>query len=147
MPYCLRGEQLTGRNTTKAAFFYYEGNTRPIVTYTSSQSDIAYWGMTYYHIGFNLGDTSGPAMASYDISVVSGPSQCNSPVISTRYDCINGVCVSSSTFSTAGIYPTLAECQGSCGGNICPPDMVCLPVAKCSTIEGLAIALKDSACR
>ena len=135
----------TGYDRTR--LFLLCGKHAPIATYTSNDADIAYWGMTFYHIGFNRGDTSRPAMASYDISVVSGPSQCNSPVIITRYDCINGVCVSSSTFSTTGIYSTLEECQGNCGGgNICPPGMVCLPVGEFSTIEGLAIALKNSAC-
>lgn len=114
MPYCLRGQFLTGRHSTQAAFFYFSGNTRPIVTYTSNQADIAYWGMTYSHIGFHLGDTSGPAMASYVITAVSGPGECNSPEIITGYDCINGACVSSSTFSTDGKYSTLEECQEKC---------------------------------
>jgi hypothetical protein len=146
MPYCLRGQQLTGQGTTQAAFFYFSGNTRPIVNYTSNQADIAYWRMTYYVIGFNIGDIYGPVMASYVITAVSGPGECNSPDIILRYDCINGACVSSSTFSTAGIYSTLKACQDNCGGNICPPGMVCLPVGKISKIEGLAIALNNSAC-
>jgi hypothetical protein len=162
MPYCLRGQQLTGRGNTKAAFFYFSGNTRPIVTYTSSQADINYWGMTYYHIGYNIGDTSGPAMASYDISLVSGPGECNSPEIITRYDCLNGVCVKSSAYVTQGVYASLSDCENNCSSNAsnrcqapnicvppdyCPPGMVCLPVGEFSTIEGLATALENSACR
>ncbi|MBN3897337.1 MAG: hypothetical protein HWQ41_19275, partial [Nostoc sp. NOS(2021)] len=37
------------------------------------------------------------------------------------YDCLNGTCTSSSIYATAGIYPTLAACNLSCGQENCPP--------------------------
>jgi hypothetical protein len=64
----------------------------------------------------------------------------------TLYNCINGKCVG----STTGIYASLEECQQNCGGgggNICPPGMVCIPAGEFSQIEGLAVALKNSACQ
>ena len=93
-------------------------------------------------------------------SLVSGTSQygssCTNCFTTSRlYNCFNGNCVESST----GIYATIEECKAVCGNgkgcvapnicvppDYCPPGMVCLPVSEFSTIEGLATALKDSAC-
>lgn len=76
-----------------------------------------------------------------------------------RYDCINGQCVSSSTYNTSGVYATLTECQANCGSgsrcnppNICaPPDycplgMVCIPSEEWNQIEPLSSAVKGKAC-
>lgn len=161
MPYCLRGEERTGRNATKPAFHYYDTDIPPRSTYRSNEYDVAYWGMTFDHIGFSPGANVGPAMASYVITFVSGPGQCNSPEINPSYDCINGVCVNSYTYNTNGIFSTLELCQASCGGSggtgcaapnicvppdYCPPGMVCLPDGEFSQIEGLGVALNNGAC-
>ncbi|MBO1055964.1 MAG: hypothetical protein HEQ27_05310 [Dolichospermum sp. JUN01] len=87
-------------------------------------------------------------------------SECPDCVPSTNnYDCLNGVCVSSSTYQTNGIHSTLEECQQNCGGgtgcaapkicvppDYCPPGMVCLSAGEFSQIDGLAVALKNSVC-
>jgi hypothetical protein len=80
-------------------------------------------------------------------------SECHNclPSPGQTYDCLNGACISSSAYRTNGVYSTLELCQASCGGgggggNICPPGMVCLPAGEFSQIEGLAAALKNSAC-
>jgi hypothetical protein len=78
MPFCLRGTELAGRNLTRPAYYYFSGDTSPFVTYTASQEDVAYWGMSYVVIGYQAGSTQGPVMVSYTITPVSGPGECTS---------------------------------------------------------------------
>lgn len=66
------------------------------------------------------------------------------------YDCINGSCVISSTYSTPGVFSSLEACQaqcsanGNCGDgkvcadiNYCPPGKVCIENGEYSEIQGL----------
>ena len=100
-------------------------------------------------------------MASYVITPVSGPDECNSPETVVRYDCINGFCVKNNTYNTLGVYSTLEQCQKNCSSNAsnscqapnicvppdyCPPGMVCLPTGEFSQIEGLGVALNNGVC-
>lgn len=48
----------------------------------------------------------------------------------TYYDCINGSCVSKSTYGTAGIYASISTCQAACGGTNCPTGRTCCPVGQ-----------------
>lgn len=132
--------------------------TKPIITYHSP----AGCGASTYNF----------SVLSINLSIISGPSawyhSIGQPVYVTepddndeKHDCINGVCLPASAYDTPGKYTTLAGCQSACGGgstgctspnicvppDYCPPGMICLPVAKYSTIERLATALEDSACR
>ena len=78
-----------------------------------------------------------------------------------KYDCINGTCVDSATYATAGIYASLSDCQAKCGAvtntcpspnvcvdpdSYCPPGKVCVPIAEYSQIESLANQLKNKSC-
>ncbi|MCC5641104.1 hypothetical protein LC593_35845 [Nostoc sp. CHAB 5844] len=47
-----------------------------------------------------------------------------------KYDCLNGSCVTSSTYDTPGLYDSLQECQGSCGSG-CQPPNICVPPNHC----------------
>jgi hypothetical protein len=86
-------------------------------------------------------------------AVLAGTSQYGSSCANcfiSSYNCLNGNCVESSN----GIYATLADCEAACGGSVnpwppdyCPPGMKCIPEEEYSIIEGLAIALENSACR
>ncbi|MBO1050399.1 MAG: collagen-like protein [Dolichospermum sp. DEX182a] len=78
MPFCLRGIERAGQNQTRPAYYYFSGSTPPIATYTANLADIAYWGMSYVHMGYQPGSFEGPAMVSYTITPVSGPGGCTS---------------------------------------------------------------------
>jgi hypothetical protein len=69
----------------------------------------------------------------------------------TPHDCINGVCVPASVYTSPGKYATRADCQSACGSSpspdYCPPNMVCIPTERYSLIDGLATALENSVCR
>jgi hypothetical protein len=56
---------------------------------------------------------------------------------SQAYDCINGNCIRTNVYNTAGLYASLTACQAVCGstGNPCPTGYECKPtnyVAPCS---------------
>lgn len=86
-------------------------------------------------------------------------SECSNcgPSIKT-YDCLNGACVESVVHDTPGLFNSLADCEAACGGtgcaapkicvppDYCPPGMICLPDVEFLQIEGLGVALNDSAC-
>ena len=78
MPFCLRGTERAGQNLTRPAYYYFGGSTPPFATYTASEADAAYWGMSFVVIGYQMGSTAGPVMVSYTITPVSGPGECTS---------------------------------------------------------------------
>jgi hypothetical protein len=78
MPFCLRGTERVGRGLTSPAYYYFGGTTPPFATYTASEADAAYWGMSFVVIGYQEGSTAGPVMVSYTITPVSGPGECTS---------------------------------------------------------------------
>jgi hypothetical protein len=84
-------------------------------------------------------------------------SDCSSSI--KTYDCLNGACVESADYDTPGLFNSLADCEAACGSgtgcaapnicvppDYCPPGMVCLPAGEFSQIEGLGVALNNSAC-
>ncbi|AFY94632.1 hypothetical protein [Chamaesiphon minutus] len=67
------------------------------------------------------------------------------------YDCVNGDCLEATVYDTPGIYQTLQECQGDCGGgncpeNYCPPGKTCIDSSKWSQIESLSEAVRGKVC-
>jgi hypothetical protein len=148
MPYCLRGIERTGRNQTGPAFYYFEGNSPPFVTYTANQADINYWGMNFVVIGYQAGSIYGPVMVSYTISQVAGPGECTSadpppPPPSPRYDCINGSCLGQSQYGTPGIYESLSACEQNCGPGC---GGVCISNSDWAKISSLAAMVKNKDC-
>ncbi|MGF1964601.1 MAG: hypothetical protein RMX99_034565, partial [Aulosira sp. DedVER01a] len=72
------------------------------------------------------------------------------------YDCINGACVPSSTYSTLGVFSSLEACQTQCSANgncgsgkvcadssYCPPGKVCIEQVEYSEIQGLISQLSS----
>lgn len=62
---------------------------------------------------------------------------------SAKYDCINGACLPSTTYSTPGIYANLSECEINCGPGC---SGVCISNQDWTQIEGLASQLKNKNC-
>ena len=107
------------------------------------------------------GEVIGEARSNSCHNIVLKSSTNNCKPTQYKYDCINGSCISYFIYATRGIYDTLESCQANCsssGGkscnapnicvppDYCPPGMVCLPSEEFSRIEGLGVALNNSAC-
>ncbi len=60
------------------------------------------------------------------------------------HDCINGACIPASKYSTPGLYPTIEDCEISCGGNGC--NGVCVGRSDWAQIKGLADQLRSKEC-
>jgi len=91
---------------------------------------------------YDTSGNSGISAGAYTITQVLASSSlagnCSSSCKPVAYDCINGSCTSSPTYGTPGDYPTLAQCQASCGGITCPNGQSCfdpnnLPCPVCPT--------------
>jgi hypothetical protein len=63
----------------------------------------------------------------------------------SRYDCLNGSCIPSGTYSTPGIYESLEECEVNCGGQGCSGK--CLTNAEWAAIVGRSENLKNINCK
>ncbi|MEH1959859.1 MAG: hypothetical protein V7L05_08225 [Nostoc sp.] len=82
------------------------------------------------------------------------------PPTTPKYDCINGQCISKNTYSTPGIYATLADCQAVCanGGacaagkqcvdptTFCPDGKICIEQSEFSSIEALISKINSEVC-
>lgn len=81
----------------------------------------------------------------YDLLASSIISQtpCTGCVI-PRFDCLNGVCISSAQYKTPGVFETLDQCQTACGGSGC--NGVCISHSDWAQISGLASKLKNKNC-
>ncbi|BAY21692.1 hypothetical protein NIES2100_14490 [Calothrix sp. NIES-2100] len=63
--------------------------------------------------------------------------------VATKYDCINGACIPSTTYSTPGIYANLEACEVACGTGC---SGVCISNSDWAKIEGLSSQLKNKNC-
>jgi hypothetical protein len=63
--------------------------------------------------------------------------------IQPEFDCINGACISKSTYNTPGIYNSLEECEAACGTGC---GGKCISNSDWAQIEGLADKLKQKNC-
>ncbi|MHC5751501.1 MAG: hypothetical protein ACYTXF_12935 [Nostoc sp.] len=82
------------------------------------------------------------------------------PVSEKQYDCINGACTVNTTYSTPGLYKSLADCQAVCanGGacaagkqcvdptTFCPDGKVCIDQGEFSSIEALISKIGSEVC-
>ena len=94
---------------------------------------------------------------SIHVTIDSSTNSCP-PVIT--YDCINGVCIPSTQYKTAGIYNSLANCQAVCanGGacasgkqcvdptTFCPDGKVCIDQSEFASIEALISKINSEVC-
>jgi hypothetical protein len=105
---------------------------------TVSISSVSPNGWTYYNDG--LGGLFGGA------GWYSTPEYYLKNCQSGSYDCVNGQCITKSTYNTPGIFATLVECQAVCtsngcsapAANYCPEGKVCIDSSEWSQIEELA---------
>ncbi|BAY10299.1 hypothetical protein [Calothrix sp. NIES-2098] len=97
-------------------------------------------------LGFNSANASELSGTVEEVSCSFCPGCCTDP----KYDCLNGSCVSASTYGTPGVFSSLSACEsqcsanGNCGdgkvcadANYCPPGMVCIENQEYSEIQGL----------
>ena len=78
-----------------------------------------------YDVSGNSGISAGPHTITQILASSSLASNCSSSCKPSAYDCINGVCTTSTTYSTPGQYPTLIACQSQCGQENCPTCPTC----------------------
>ena len=69
---------------------------------------------------------------------------CTSVQPGSAYDCINGACISKTTYNTPGFYATLSACQVVCGGKGCSG--TCVSSSDWAQIEGLSGQLRNRNC-
>ena len=62
----------------------------------------------------------------------------------TRYDCLNGACISALEYGTPGFYSSLEECEQVCGSQGCSGK--CISNSDWVKIQGLASKLKNQNC-
>ncbi|WP_413176508.1 hypothetical protein [Anabaena azotica] len=61
----------------------------------------------------------------------------------TKYDCINGLCVSSTTYNTPGFYQSLEQCEVNCGVGC---SGVCISNSDWNQIQSKSNQLKNINC-
>lgn len=88
--------------------------------------------------GRNMSTWCFSSSGCYIVSAVFTPSQ--APL---EYDCINGACLPKTTYNTPGLYPTLEECEVSCGAGCSGK---CISNSDWAKIEGLSSQLKNKNC-
>ncbi|MEH2164561.1 MAG: hypothetical protein V7K38_26795 [Nostoc sp.] len=107
------------------------------------------------NLGTILLNTYSPG--SINVTVTSSSNSCLNV---TKYDCINGQCIQSSTYETPGIYQSLADCQAVCanGGacasgkkcvdptTFCPDGKVCIDQGEFDSIEALISKINSEIC-
>jgi len=84
--------------------------------------------------GVQMNGLSGYANNTYELvtwqSVPNLIKRGDTCIIKTRYDCINGACLQSTTYKTPGIYNSLQECEQGCSVNSdgCPEGYECVSI-------------------
>lgn len=87
------------------------------------------------------------------------PSEPPDPPKSATYDCINGECIDSTKYSTAGYYKSLDDCKKKCGfsncgdgkicidpNNYCPDNKVCIDKSEYDQINQLISKISGEIC-
>ncbi|MEH2023921.1 hypothetical protein [Nostoc sp.] len=69
---------------------------------------------------------------------------CTTVAPDIKHDCVNGVCVPSTTHSTLGLYASLSDCQVACGSKGCSGQ--CVSSSDWAQIEALSNQLKNRNC-
>ena len=64
----------------------------------------------------------------------------------TKYDCLNGGCITALSYNTPGVFASLAACQSGCAKNSnCTGE--CVPTADIAALEGAAARLISRYCK
>lgn len=99
------------------------------------------------------------SIGTYSFTFIPGPN-CKPGEDGNTYDCLNGQCVTSSKYTTPGIYKSLADCQavcangGACGSGkqcvepttYCPNGKVCIDQEEYGNIQGLIAKINSEVC-
>lgn len=70
---------------------------------------------------------------------------CQSLLSNSKYDCINGGCVPSTSYNTAGFYANLAACESGCAKNS-PCNGECVGAAEIAELQQAAANIKSRLC-
>lgn len=114
-----------------------------IVTFPVSQSP--YEPCQVYRPTMADGSTIGFDRFTSIFSVVYS-SDCNTVQPNESYDCINGGCIPKATYSTPGVFASLAACQSGCAKNSnCAGE--CVSAAELAALQAAAGTVRSRLCK
>jgi hypothetical protein len=144
---------------TLTVSYFYNGAVREIVAYQVPDAsyttaykvprpDLYTSGQPKVYDARTTGSQGEIVLGTYypnitDVSIVDAVISCPPPPPPPQYDCLNGACVTKTTYNTPGLYPSLGECQVACGTGC---SGVCVSASDWANIEGLASRNKSQNC-